>query len=1085
MECVRRRIFAALIGMCICCVWSVLEAADTPGAPGTSTRTGPAVAPPLLLPDVPDAPPVRTAAPAAVSPATPVLLSADFAYDWEPAGLPGRVYLLRGQCRITQGTHTVAADQAVVWIARLEGAPELDAVRIALEGDVEIELPNRTDHKSEYYTRWKTSVPFETEFRRRSTVNCEQDAVYQRAWRRRLQAEPLRTLALAEAPGPMADESGPQIEPIAFTEVATPIATGTPSVSDASLPTPITFAERAETRTNRRLRLFSRSATPFNLYSFEDPRTTPAEQVLVITGGVNLVIDGLEGMGTVDLRADHMVLWTQAVGDFDPQAAATFIQQHDAALQVYLEGNVIVLQERGAGGVDQPLLAGTTRTRAQRAFFDVRENRAILQQVELKFDTPGLPLSVRIRAEEVRQVSKSTFQAHDAWVTTSKFGKPGYKVAAKEVLYEERPTKTGILQAGHTETAENGPSAVGPDGIGVPALEGETTPWVTTVNPTFQVEDVPIFWWPKLSAPAQFSGTPLKQITVENDRVFGGQLRTSWDPFQLFGRDAPAGTNVELLADALSLRGVALGANGNWKRETEFGQGKGQLQLYGLHDDGTDRLGADRLDLAPEEDWRGRATIRHQQQISDNLTFFGEFSSISDRNFLEQFFESEWDTGKDQETLLGLKAQNGQYAGTIMGRVRLNDFDTTSDWLPKADAYVLGKSLWDGRANWSSHSSIGYGRLRPAEAPLDPTDIFTPLSFVADREGLVAMSRHEITAPLMLGPMKIVPYALGEVAYWGDDLTGNDMFRAYGSAGVRGSLLFTRAMPNVENQMLGLRGLVHKMTLDFDYSYSDASERLSDVAQYNEIDEQSQYRFRNRLVQNTFGGMLPAQFDPRLYAVRSGAGRSVTSPYFELVDTQDVLRLGWRHRLQTQDGPFDNPHWRDWMTLDLEASLFPHATRDNFGETMGLLNANYAWNFSERTSFVASGSYDLFDDAQQLWSAGIVSQRGERGSVYVGVRQVKGAGLDSRIVTASGSYELSEKWISSMGTAWDLEENRNLGQSLTLTRVGADWLFHVGGNYDASKNNVGVQAMIETRFGAYRSRNAATNSPRLGNLGPQ
>jgi len=60
---------------------------------------------------------------------------------------------------------------------------------------------------------------------------------------------------------------------------------------------------------------------------------------------------------------------------------------------------------------------------------------------------------------------------------------------------------------------------------------------------------------------------------------------------------------------------------------------------------------------------------------------------------------------------------------------------------------------------------------------------------------------------------------------------------------------------------------------------------------------------------------------------------------------------------------------------------------------------------------------------------------------------------------------MSPKWISTMGTAYDLAENRNRGQTLTLTRVGLDFLLHIGANFDASKDNAGIAISFEPRIG--------------------
>ena len=393
-----------------------------------------------------------------------------------------------------------------------------------------------------------------------------------------------------------------------------------------------------------------------------------------------------------------------------------------------------------------------------------------------------------------------------------------------------------------------------------------------------------------------------------------------------------------------------------------------------------------------------------------------------------------------------------------------NDFDATTEWLPKADLFSLSEPLLGGWLTWSSHSSAGYANLRPGDPPSDPTDTFSPLPFVGDFNGAVLMTRHELDMPLHLGPVNVVPYAMGEAAYWGEDMTGDELDRFLFNAGVESSLMMWRVYPYAQSRIFNVNGLAHKILFEANYAFTDATAPLSAIPQYNEFDDNSQERFRERFLTNTFGGVLPPQFDPRFYAVRTGAGRAVTSPYHELVDDQQVLSFAVRQRLQTKEGPLDRQRIKDWMILDMEASYFPNARRDNFNEDFGLIGGRYRWNVGARTSILASMQFDLFDNAQELWNVGVLSQRNERGSVYLGIRQVKGAGLDSQILTASYAYQMSPKWISTFGTAYDLAEARNAGQSLTITRVGADFLVHVGANFDQSKNNAGIAIAIEPRF---------------------
>ncbi len=97
--------------------------------------------------------------------------------------------------------------------------------------------------------------------------------------------------------------------------------------------------------------------------------------------------------------------------------------------------------------------------------------------------------------------------------------------------------------------------------------------------------------------------------------------------------------------------------------------------------------------------------------------------------------------------------------------------------------------------------------------------------------------------------------------------------------------------------------------------------------------------------------------------------------------------------------------------------------------------------------------------------------------MYLGFRSIEGAALKSQIVTASYSYHHSDKWISTMATAYDIGTQNNLGQSITLTRVGADFLVHAGFNVDATRSNVGFMISVEPRL--FRSGSGLTQ---LGSL---
>ena len=101
----------------------------------------------------------------------------------------------------------------------------------------------------------------------------------------------------------------------------------------------------------------------------------------------------------------------------------------------------------------------------------------------------------------------------------------------------------------------------------------------------------------------------------------------------------------------------------------------------------------------------------------------GELGLISDRNFLEQYFELEWDTFKDQTTELDLKRLIENQSFEITAEVRPNGFVTDTQWLPRFDHFILGQSLLFDRLTWHAHTSVGYAQMQTASAPTDPAQI--------------------------------------------------------------------------------------------------------------------------------------------------------------------------------------------------------------------------------------------------------------------------------------------------------------------------------------------------------------------------
>ncbi|REJ92434.1 MAG: hypothetical protein DWQ29_04820 [Planctomycetota bacterium] len=964
--------------------------------------------------------PVETAAPAETD---PIAVSAQFVQKWQ-ADDGVETLLLRGRCSVLQGDMTLTARQMVIWRSPPVQAGRTERLTVYMEGEARIAWPYRSDQQHSMFLKLETASGVSLPETSRQ-ISGASDPLFLRAAARqqethRTALQPTQYIVPAQSEGPLLTPT-PGLQPI-------------PLQRHVSV-NPRYLGQRLTVDT-----------------SVSD--SVPPELIITLTRGVNIVVDnvpvmvnGATVLTTIDLTADSSVIWTDAQRVDDFATGLNFNVDANTPLQVYLEGNIIVRQ-------------GLSEARATHAFYNVGERRGLLMNAEVRAFVPQLQSFLRVRAQQVRQLSESSLHARNAWVTTSQLGQPGFRLEASDIYLEERPRPDGPAFNPFTGQAE------------------ASDLWVTSLNNRLYIENTPVFYAPYLSAPAEDPQVPLRRLKFGYDGIFGLSVQSIWNLEGLFGLELPQGVDWNLQLDGFSERGPAVGTLVDYDFEAALigapAHHEGFGNLYYLHDGGRDNLGLGRRNLAVPDENRGRALWRHRTDVANGSWLTAELGFLSDRNFLEQYYERDWDTGKDYETLVGLNHQYDNLTISGLVRGRLNDFSNQTNWLPKLDLTILGEPLLNNWLTWSSHSSIGYGHIRPAEPPSDPSDPFTPiidpnsgLPIFPNVNGTVAMTRHELNLPLNVGPVNIVPYVLGEAAHWQEDITGGELTRLYGSAGVKGSVMAWTVRPDIRNSILGLNGLAHKMIFDFDYYYANSDEPLSTIAQYNEFDDNAQERFRERFILLEYGGVLPAMFDPRFYAVRSGAGRNVTAPYHELVDDMQVLNLGWRHRWQTKVGPPARPRIKDWMTLDLEASFFPDADRDNFGEDFGLLGGRYNWYVGERTVLLADALYDVFNGGQELWSVGILSQRSTRGSIYLGFRQISVGPIDSQLIAASYSYAMSPKWVSTFGTSFDVAEGRDRGQSFTISRIGEYALLHFGFGYDHSRNNVGIGLSIEPRLGGY------------------
>ena len=996
---------------------------------------------------------------------SPITFVGNEALRWqEPDG--SQIWVLKGNVVVRQADLSAHATEVVVWTKSPLPGTDTHRVTTYLEGDVVIQqgkhspassrahlAQRETPNEFRYLARrtlktWRSEQP--AEFLVAGSVT--EIAVKPEVWHR---ASQYRDRMLADVrPAQFLQSQDGATDPVPLFERSAGDETA-PETGFQSQPFGPSAPQQA--LLGPRIVIESRGSQPARLRTVSRPER--GDSVLVLDGGVTAqIIDERTGE-VVRIGADRVVGWSDRkegasespIGGLDANATPQ---------EIYLEGNVDYRQ-------------GDRIVQAERMYYNVAGNYGVILRAE--FLAPigelvqggGAQGYARLKADVLRQIDSSRFVAHGASFTTSRLGVPRYWLQAEELAITQvpKPWSTDVTDQ---------PSLFSS------TYTGSATEEVVNSQGNFlYLGGLPVFYWPRFTTDLGHPTYYLESVAFGSDSVFGFQLQTTWDLYQIFGFESrPERTDWNLSVDFLSDRGFGVGSDFRYDdRPVPLlpGTASGVWDVWGIHDDGFDNLGADRRAVPLEEDLRGRLFGRHRQVLAPDTWLNLEVGWISDRNFLEQYFESEWDELKDQTTGLELRRLADDTSWSLAARFRVNDFVTDTDWLPRLDHFTLGRSLLGDRLRWYEHSHVGYGRLQVAEPPSNPIDIekFDPLAWETPSNGLRAATRQEIDFPLSLGPVKFVPYALGELAFWQEDQLGDSTTRAYGQLGVRSSLSLWRLDRDVQSTLFNLNGLAHKVAFRTDAYWSDANRDFEQFPLYDPLDDDAIEFFRRRFLFDTFGGTfgdnVPDRFDERRYALRRGVQSWVTGPSTEIADDLTAIRMGVRQRWQTKRGRLGEERIIDWITFDVDGTLFPDADRDNFGQEFGLIDYDFRWHVGDRVTLVSDGYLDLFGSGLRMFTLGGFLTRPGQAQFYGGFRNIDGP-FQSHLVTGSAQYRLSDKWIVNYSSAVDLGEAGNIGQSAYITRVGESFLATVGFSVDSSRDNVGIRFAIEPRILSRMSR---------------
>ncbi len=789
----------------------------------------------------------------------------------------------------------------------------------------------------------------------------------------------------------------------------------------------------------RAINIVSRNpAAPLQIENL--PRPALGQDVYIARGGVTVLIRDVSAqiggqfmdLGTISLSADRIVAWLPSMSDIVLGNAD--LNSTDGEL--YLEGDIVFRQ-------------GDRVIYAQSMYYNVKQEVGMILDAEAVTTLPNYQGVVRIKADVLQQINAGNYQAFGAAVTTSRLGVPRYWLQSDQLSLRQRSRVATDLNTGRPVR--------------------QTDSFISSRDNFVYMGGLPIFYWPRLSTNLQRPPLYLVGASAKNDDIFGAQVMLEWDVFQLLGFDnAPEGVESTISTDYLSERGPAFGSHTAYELPGLFGipgRVKGLYDSYLIYDTGTDTLGRDRQDMPIEETWRGRSRLQHRQRFGTGWELVAEFGYLSDRNFLEQYFENEWDQNKDHTTGLRLQRFGGSQMLDLAFQARINDFFKETQQLPVLEHYAFGLSPLGNLVTWSMNNKVGYVDLNVADVALNPAEAATlaTLPGEVEAEGLIASTRQELSLPLDIGPLNISPFVGGDATYFGEDVNGDSLSRLTGQAGVRASLPMYRIDPSIQSGLLNIRGLSHKLEWVGEYFYADSDADIDDLPYYDSLDDNAQEQFRRRFIIDHFGGILPTRFDPRDFGFRQGLQRNVTNPSDVIVADAQQIRLGLHQRFQTRRGLPGRERIADIFGLNVDTIVFPDADRDNFGETVGPTTYDASFHLGDRVSLLSDGYIDFFDDGLRSVSAGVRSSRPGLGDVYAGLLSIEGP-VSSTVFRTTVDYRLNEKWIGRLGSTYDFSDAGNVGQTFGLTRIGESFLTGFEINVDPGRENVGISFYVLPRF---------------------
>lgn len=701
----------------------------------------------------------------------------------------------------------------------------------------------------------------------------------------------------------------------------------------------------------------------------------------------------------LDLKADIIVAWSGK--PFTESGGKTGEFAFDS---MYAEGSV-VFQKKSA------------KLSMEAMYYDFKNEKGYSVNVVSRGWDKEKGLPVVIRAKEAREITGGVIVMKDATVSTCNFAARHYTFSISELELKFDKDEKGNYQSNYHASA---------------------------AHATYVLEGIPIFYIPYFS----FNSTDdplIRSLKVGKSNRFGyfvlsefgtnlhqGDLDSlnPWDDGVADGDNKKVGAVIFQL-DYREQRGWAYGLDTKYK----WRKSNGFVDTYYLKDRGPDEGNDfDRRFLPLEHSDRGRAGLFHREEITPNLRGELEVTYISDRNLLPEFFEQEYKEEKEKESAVYLRWKKDNQMAYILGRYRLNGFQTQNEYLPALEYAVHQEPFFPNSVNGFYFSSI--------TSLEDIRKMYDQDLDVRSRRMWRLDSSNDITMPYDMGYVQFVPFVGGRLTFFEEDLAEESLTRVIGSAGLRASTNIHRRYP-FHSEFLGMEGLRHIVDIEARYANNYyANVTPEEIYQYDNVDavgemEEIALEFRNRFQTH----------------VRGLTGKMESYEFMEIALGMEYYPRSGRDTTHFRPQNFLPPF--DWMTVAPEQLTdFPRRAHSNLYWEYTVKPKNYL-------SLAAYGEYNTREEKE------------ENREVIVAVSPVRTVtlGVDQRFVSKysrgtvySVEWAASETWYVKAATVYDYHLREYIGRGLSVSREFHDFVIAIGMTDDRTRDERLILVSITPKF---------------------